>query len=61
MFLDYGNTVITARRMGAKVTGIDIIPKLLELAKEEEKIPELVELTRESLNFRIQRLTKNSS
>ncbi len=34
----YGNTAITARRMGAKVTGIDITPKLLELTKEEEKI-----------------------
>jgi SAM-dependent methyltransferase len=34
----YGNTAITARRMGAKVTGIDITPKLLALAKQEEKI-----------------------
>ena len=34
----YGNTAITARMMGAKVTGIDITPKLLALAKEEEKI-----------------------
>ena len=33
----YGNTAITARIMGAKVTGIDITPKLLALAKEEEK------------------------
>ncbi len=34
----YGNTAITARLMGAKVTGIDITPKHLTLAKEEEKI-----------------------
>lgn len=34
----YGNTAITARMLGAKVTGIDITPKLLTLAKEEEKI-----------------------
>lgn len=34
----YGNTAITARLMGARVTGIDITPKLLALAKEEEKI-----------------------
>jgi SAM-dependent methyltransferase len=34
----YGNTAITARRRGAEVTGIDITPKLLALAKEDEKI-----------------------
>ena len=34
----YGNTAITAKILGAKVTGIDITPKLLALAKEEEKI-----------------------
>ena len=34
----YGNTAITARAIGAKVTGVDITPKLLALAKEEEKI-----------------------
>ena len=34
----YGNTAITARMQGAKVTGIDITPKLLALAKEEEKV-----------------------
>lgn len=34
----YGNTAITARRRGANVTGIDLTPKLLMLAKEEEKI-----------------------
>ena len=34
----YGNTSITARLMGAKVTAIDITPKLLALAKEEEKM-----------------------
>jgi ubiquinone/menaquinone biosynthesis C-methylase UbiE len=34
----YGNTAITARMLGAKVTGIDLTPKLLALAKEEEKI-----------------------
>jgi SAM-dependent methyltransferase len=33
-----GNTAITARRSGAKVTGIDITPELLSLANEEEKI-----------------------
>lgn len=36
----FGNTAITARRLGAKVTGIDIIPKLLDFAKEEEIIAE---------------------
>lgn len=34
----FGNTAITARRIGAKVTGIDITPELLSLAKEEETI-----------------------
>ncbi len=34
----YGNTAITARIKGAKVTGIDITPKLLALAKEEERV-----------------------
>ncbi len=34
----FGNTAITARRAGAKVTGIDITPKLLTHAKEEESI-----------------------
>ena len=34
----YGNTAITARMLGAKVTGIDLTPKLLALGKEEEKI-----------------------
>ena len=34
----YGNTAITARLLGAKVTGIDITPKHIALAKEEEKI-----------------------
>lgn len=34
----YGNTTITARMVGSRVTGIDITPKLLALAKEEEKI-----------------------
>lgn len=34
----FGNTAITARRMGAKVTGIDITPELLSLAQEEETI-----------------------
>lgn len=34
----FGNTAITARRIGAKVTGIDITPELLSLAKEEESI-----------------------
>src|SRR5215210_7207354 len=34
----YGNTAITARLRGAIVTGIDITPNLLTLAKEEEKI-----------------------
>jgi SAM-dependent methyltransferase len=37
----YGNTAITARRRGAKVTGIDITPKLLSQAKEEEKIAQV--------------------
>ena len=30
----FGNTAITARRTGAKVTGIDITPKLLTQAKK---------------------------
>ena len=34
----YGNTSITARMKGAKVSGIDITPKHIALAKEEEKI-----------------------
>ena len=34
----FGNTAITARRAGAKVTGIDITPELLAQAKEEESI-----------------------
>ncbi len=34
----YGNTAITARMKGAKVSGIDITPKHIALAKEEEKI-----------------------
>jgi SAM-dependent methyltransferase len=34
----FGNTAITARRAGAKVTGIDITPELLTQAKEEESI-----------------------
>jgi SAM-dependent methyltransferase len=34
----FGNTTITARRAGAKVTGIDITPELLAQAKEEESI-----------------------
>ncbi len=34
----YGNTAITAQMKGAKVTGIDITPKHIALAKEEEKI-----------------------
>jgi SAM-dependent methyltransferase len=33
-----GNTAITARRRGAKVTGIDFTSELLEIAKEEERI-----------------------
>ena len=34
----YGNTAITARMKRAKVTGIDITPKHIELARDEEKI-----------------------
>lgn len=34
----FGNTAITARRLGAKVTGLDITPDLLVFAKEEEVI-----------------------
>jgi ubiquinone/menaquinone biosynthesis C-methylase UbiE len=37
----FGNTAITARRLGAKVTGIDITPELLAQAKEEEHIAEV--------------------
>jgi 2-polyprenyl-3-methyl-5-hydroxy-6-metoxy-1,4-benzoquinol methylase len=32
---ELGNTAIRARRLGAKVTGIDIIPQLLAQTKEE--------------------------
>lgn len=32
-----GNTAISARRIGAKVTGIDNTPELLSLAVEEER------------------------
>lgn len=34
----FGNTAITTRRAGAKVTGIDIAPDLLAQAKEEESL-----------------------
>ncbi|MGD9673742.1 MAG: class I SAM-dependent methyltransferase [Candidatus Nitrosocosmicus sp.] len=34
----FGNTAITARRLGSKVTGLDITPELLVFAKEEESI-----------------------
>lgn len=37
----FGNTAITARRVGAKVTGIDITPELLAQAKEEESIAQV--------------------
>ena len=37
----FGNTAITARRAGAKVTGIDITPELLAQAKEEESIAQV--------------------
>ena len=37
----FGNTAITARRLGAKVTGIDITSELLAQAKEEETIAEV--------------------
>ncbi len=37
----YGNTAVTARRRGAKVTGLDITPKLFSQAKEEEKIAQV--------------------
>lgn len=37
----YGNTAITARRKGANVTGLDITPELLQMAKEEEAVAEV--------------------
>ncbi len=40
-----GNTAITARRMGANVTGIDITAELLELAVEETKIAQVDGIT----------------
>ena len=40
-----GNTAITARRMGANVTGIDITTELLELATEEAKIAQVDGIT----------------
>ncbi len=36
-----GNTAITAKKKGARVTGIDITPELLSLAIEEEKIAQV--------------------
>ena len=39
------NTAITARRMGANVTGIDITAELLELAVEETKIAQVDGIT----------------
>ena len=35
-----GNTTITARRKGAKVTGIDIAPQMLTQAKSEASLAE---------------------
>lgn len=40
----YGNTTITACRKGANVTGIDLTPKLLMQAREEEKIAGLSDI-----------------
>ena len=40
-----GNTAITARRMGANVTGIDITTELLDLAAEEAKIAQVDGIT----------------
>ncbi len=40
-----GNTAITARRIGANVTGIDITAELLELAAEEAKIAQVDGIT----------------
>jgi SAM-dependent methyltransferase len=40
-----GNTAITARRMSANVTGIDITAELLELAVEEAKIAQVEGIT----------------
>lgn len=37
----FGNTAITARRFGADVTGLDLTPSLLTLAKEEEKVAQV--------------------
>ena len=37
----YGNTAITARHRGAKVTGLGMTPKFLLMAKEEGNIPGL--------------------
>ncbi|HSA74304.1 MAG TPA: class I SAM-dependent methyltransferase, partial [Nitrososphaeraceae archaeon] len=36
-----GNTAITARRTGARVTGLDLTPELLDQAVEEEKMAEI--------------------
>lgn len=36
-----GNTAITARRNGAKVTGVDFTSELLEIANEEERIAQV--------------------
>lgn len=36
-----GNTAITARRIGARVTGLDITPELLNQAVEEESMAEI--------------------
>jgi SAM-dependent methyltransferase len=39
-----GNTAITARRKGAKVTGVDLTSELLKIAKEEERIAQVSDI-----------------
>lgn len=36
-----GNTAISARKIGAKVTGLDLTPELLDQAVEEESMAEM--------------------
>ena len=55
----FGNTAITARRAGAKVTGIDITPELLAQAKEEESIAKVSGINGERVTLKAFHLKMN--